>query len=147
MAFLAAALPYITAGLSIGQTIGQANTAEQLAQIEADQLKKQAVADTAASVQTAKQERRRAELLNSRVRALAAASGTSLASPDIQNTLAEIDQQGEYNALAALHAGATSAQSQRFAAKTARGRGSRAQAQAASAVGGTILDFVETRYG
>ena len=147
MAFMAAALPYISAAATIGSTIGQANAAEQVAAIQAGQLEKQAVADQASAVQTAKQERRRSELLQSRVRALAAASGTSLQSPDIQITLSDIDEQGEFNALAALHSGAAAAGSKRFAAKTAIAGGRRARSGAIASAGGTILGAIENRYG
>lgn len=145
MAFMAAALPYITAGVSIASTIGQANAQEQIAEIEADQLAKQALADTAQSVQDAKFERRRAEQLKSRVTALAAKSGTS--GLDIDRAISDIDEQGEYNALAALYSGGTSASSKRYAASAARARGQSQKTSGYMDAGSTILSSMDNMYG
>ena len=145
MAWFAAALPYITAGVSVAQTIGTANAQEQMADIEAAQLQKQAVADTAQSVQDAKFEKRRAEQLQSRVTALAAKSGTSGA--DIDRAISDIDEQGEYNSLAALYSGSTSASSKRYAAKATRARGQSQKQSGYFDAGTTILGSMDNIYG
>ena len=142
---MAAALPYITAAASIGSTIASANAQEKIAEIEADQLEKQAIADTATSIQDAKQERRRAEMLQSRVRALAAKSGTS--GMDINRAISDIDEQGQYNALAALYSGSTSASSKKYAAAAARARGASQKASGYMDAGGTILSTSMDQYG
>ncbi len=147
MAWMTAALPYISAGATIGSSIGQANAQEQIAEIQARQLRKQAIADEASAVQTAKYERKKAEQLQSRVTALAAASGAAVSSVNIQNALSDIDEQGEYNALAALYSGKTAASSKRYAATTAIAAGEQAKSGAYASSAGTILDFAENRYG
>ena len=58
MAFMAAALPYISAGASIGASIGQGNAQAQVQRIKAKQLKKQAIADEANAVQVARNQTR-----------------------------------------------------------------------------------------
>ncbi len=145
MAFMAAALPYITAGMSVASTIGSASAQEKIAGIEARQLEKQAIADTAQSVQDAKFERKRSEQLQSRVTALAASSGAS--GLDIDRAISDIDQQGEYNSLAALYSGATSSASKRYAAQaaTARGKSQKSSGYANSAA--TILSSMDKMYG
>ena len=71
MAWLATMAPYATTALSVGQAIGEGQAQKKIAKIKADQLRTQGIADKAEAVQTAKHERKRAELLQSRVRALA----------------------------------------------------------------------------
>lgn len=147
MAGLAAAAPYISAGATIASTIGQANAAEKIAEIEADQLNTQAISDKAQAVQLSRNEKRRADLLRSRVVALSAKSGSGLSSPDIQNIIGDIDAQGEYNALAALHSGYSAAGSKQYAAQVALSRGKQAKAAGGAKVGATLLDEVQNRYG
>lgn len=145
MAFLASALPYITAGVQVASSIGQANAASQIADIEARQLEQQANADLAAGVQEAKYERRRAEQLASRATALAAKSGTY--GPDIDRAIADINEQGEYNALAALYSGNTASSSKRYAATAARASGASGKTSGYARAGSTILSAMEKKYG
>lgn len=147
MAWFAAALPYISAGASIGATIGQANAQEKIAKIQAEQLKKQAIADEANAVQVAKFERKKSAQLQSRVNALAAASGSAVSSVDIQNALSDIDEQGEYNALAALYSGYSSSGSKRYAADVAMAEGKAAKSSGYQQAGATILDFSSKKFG
>lgn len=145
MAFMAAALPYISAGIGVASTIGQANAQDKIANIEADQLQKQSIADTASAVQDSKMERRRAEMLKSRVTALAAKSGSS--GGDVNQAISDIDQQGEYNSLAALYSGATSSNSKKYAAETARARGASQKSSGYMNAGSTILSAMDKQYG
>lgn len=147
MAGMAAALPYVTAAAGVANTIGTANARQKMLENEAAQLHRQGVADQAVAVQDAKQERRRAELLRSRVAALVSKSGTSMDSPDVINTISDIDAQGEYNALAALHSGYSSAASKKFAAKSARARGRAGVSSAQLSAGATIFDEAHSYYG
>lgn len=133
------ALSYIAMAASLSSTLTQGQTQEKIASIQASQLKKQAIADTADSVQTAKLERKKAALLSSRVTALAAASGSAVSSVDIQNSLSDIDEQGEYNALAALYSGQTAASSKRYQARVTEYEGAAAVSQSKLKAGATIL--------
>ena len=147
MAFIAPALPYITAGATIASSVGQADAEQQMAEIQAAQLRKQSIASEAEAVQTAKHERRKAKLLQSRVIALSASSGSAVSSLDIQNTLSDIDERGEYNALAALYSGTTAAGSKRYQADVASASGKQAKASGYGKAGATILDFSAEKYG
>ena len=144
MAFIGAALPYITAGMSVASTIADANTQEKIAGIQAQQLEDQSIADTAMAVQDAKNERKRSQLLQSRVTALAAKSGMG---QDVDRTLSEIDQQGSYNSLAALYSGATSATSKKYAATAAKATGKSRAASGYMDAGSTILSTLNKQYG
>lgn len=144
MAWFAAAMPYITAGVSAAQTIAQGNVQEQMADIEARQQREQALADQAEAVQTANQERKRAKYLQSRARAVGAASGTSMDSPNIVDAISDIGEQGEYNALSALYSGNTSARSRNYAAQIAKTRGKRAKTGSYYNAGGTVLEGYDT---
>lgn len=143
MAFIGPLMPYIVAGASVASSIAEGSAAQAVGKIEADQLNRKAIADEAQAVQTAKFERRKAEVVTSRAKAVAAASGSSVASQDIQNLLSDIDQQGEYNALAALHAGYSSADSKRYAAKVAVYEGNAAMTQSMLSAGATILGAMD----
>jgi hypothetical protein len=137
---------YASTAVSIGSAYGQGKAQERIAEIQAEQLKKQSIADKAEAVQTAKYERRKAEQLQSRVRALAAKSGSALSSTDIQNALSDIDEQGEYNALAALYSGYSSAGSKEYAATVAKAQGKQARASGYMKAASTILGEVQNRY-
>lgn len=153
MAFLAAAAPYIfAAGTAINAigTIGQGNLAKAMGIMQAKQLRQQALADQASSQVVAGQERKKAEYLKSRVRSLAGASGTGMDSPDIVNTISDIDQQGAFNALSALYSGQTSADSKNLAAGMAIAEGNSKKASSLLSAGGTILTSAagwKTLYG
>lgn len=145
MAWFAGALPYVTAGLSVATTIGQSNAQEQIANIEANQLEAQAIADQAEAAQTAKFERKRTEELKSRVTALAAKSGSS--GLDVDRTISDIDEQGNYNALAAIHSGTSAASSKRYAATVSKSRGKQAKSSGYAQGGATILGAMDNLYG
>jgi hypothetical protein len=145
MAFMVAALPYITAGMAVGQSIAQGNVAKAAAKIQADQLEKQSIADTAAAVQDAKTERKKAEQLKSRVTALSAKSGAS--GNDIDRVISDIDVQGEYNSLAALYSGSTAAASKKYAAQAARSYGASEKASSYANAASTILSTMDKQYG
>ena len=145
MAAMALTLQYVAAGVSIASTISQANSAEQMAGIEAKQLRQQAISDTAASVQDAKAERLRAQQLSSRVTALSAQSGAS--GGDINRVLADIDAQGEYNSLAALYSGSTAAATKRYAAEATIAQGKSERSSGYLKAGATILDIADKYYG
>lgn len=141
---MAPTLQYLAAGVSIASTIGQASAAEQMAGIEAAQLKKQAIAETASSIQEAKMERMRAQQLSSRVTALSAQSGAS--GGDINRVLSDIDKQGEYNSLAALYSGATAAASKRYAADVTVAQGKSEKTSGYLKAGATILGTMDKYY-
>ena len=146
MAFMAGALPYISAAASIGSALGQGEAQNQIANIQAQQLRKQSLADKAEAVQTAKFERQKKDFLLSRVTALAASSGADVSSVNIQNSLSDIDEQGEYNALAALYSGYSSADSKSYAADVAVSQGKQAKASGYASAGSTILSTADDQF-
>lgn len=150
MAWFAAAAPYIMAAgaaVSAYGTIAQGNANEAMAKLQASQLRKQALADEAQSQIIASEERKKADYLQSRVQALAGASGTGMDSPNIVNTMADIDEQGAYNALAALYSGTTSARSKNLAANLAIAEGRSSRRSGNMQAGSTILTSAGGWYG
>jgi hypothetical protein len=142
MAWLAAAAPYLQAAgaaVAVGSTIAQGKASEQMAKLEAVQLREQGLADQAQSQTEAREERSRANLLQSRVRALTGKSGTGFDSPNVVNIMSDIGAQGEYNALAALYSGNTSARTKRLAGKMATAQGKHNKGQSYARAAGTIL--------
>lgn len=126
MAFLSAALPYISlastalAGVSQYQQ-GQAEKAQL--DLQAAHREKQAKAEAAESQRDALNERRKARNLMSRARAVAAASGAGASDPTVSALLTDIDSQGEMNALNALYSGSTAARGYQQGADASRREG------------------------
>ena len=150
MAWFMAAAPYIAAAgtaVSVYGTIAQGNVNEQLANMQAKQMREQALSDQAESQVIAQQERKKADYLQSRVKSLAAASGTGMDSPNIVNTMADIDEQGAYNALSALFSGQTSARSKNLAARMTVAEGKAGKRSANMKAGSTILTSAASWYG
>lgn len=125
--------------MQAGATIAQGELSAEMGKIQATQLRQQALADQAESQVIARQERKKSALMSSRVKALTASSGTGLESPNVVQVLADIDQRGEYNALAALYTGETSARSKRLAANMAIAQGKNQRTQSRLSGLGTIM--------
>jgi len=122
------ALPYIALAAT-ATTISQGRAEKKAANKEAAQLEAQGKQDRAIAQLDAREERKRAELLQSRLRALAGTSGTAATSPDIINQEAEISAQGTYNALAALYSGQSSERSKQLLANARKREGKKAEQQ------------------
>lgn len=107
MAGLVAPLPLLAAGTlaSAAGTLMGGATAQAAADAEAAQMRQAAGQSRATAQQEAIQERRRAELAQSRALALAAASGGGASDPTVVNTVGALEREGEYNALSALYEG------------------------------------------
>jgi hypothetical protein len=132
MAFLSAALPYIGLATTALQGVSQyqqgKTDAAQL-ELEATRRDRSANAEQAESQREAAVERRKAQNMMSRARALAAASGGGVSNPTISAVLTDIETQGEVNALNALYSGNVAAEGYRSGAGAAR-RESRASRDA-----------------
>ena len=82
-----------------------ANYRAQLANTEAQAMDIRAGQERASAQRAALDERRRANLIGSRAKLLAAASGGAVDSPDIEGIMGAIGNEGEYRALTALYQG------------------------------------------
>lgn len=136
---MGAAVPVVATLFSVGSTLAEGNRAEDAAERQAEQLRAKALQDQAVSQVDAREERKRAEFLASKLIARAGASGTAIDSPGISKQIAEIDEKGAYNALAALYAGKTSARSKRLQAREIEKEGKSAKKQSRWAAGADIL--------
>jgi hypothetical protein len=108
MAFMAAALPYIAAaGATIAaySSVQQGKAANRAAQFEAGQMEHNAKEARAASQRDAMEQRRRAEVAQSRALAVAAASGAGALDPTVIELIGDIEAEGDLNARTALYAG------------------------------------------
>ena len=105
MAFLAAALPYIAAA----GTVYSAVSAKTQGDNAAAQSYALGQAAKASSQRAAINQARDTAYVQSRVKAFAAASGGTSSDPSVVTDLAQIGTQGEYQRLAALYGGDTSA--------------------------------------
>ena len=125
----------------------------QIAEREAEALDIRAGQERASAQRGAIDERRRAGLVNSRAKLLAAAGGGAVDSPDVQGIMGAIENEGEYRALTALYEGEqkargyeTGAQISRaggagqiYAGEVARNAGSAAASRSYLAAGGSLL--------
>lgn len=100
---------------------------QQVSAAEARQLEQKSKAAIATSQKEASEQKRRARLLQSQLIARAAASGSSVSDVGIENLLAGLEAEGEYNALSALYEGKTRADSLSYAAKVRRFEGKQAK--------------------
>ncbi|HBA35609.1 MAG TPA: hypothetical protein DCZ12_15900 [Gammaproteobacteria bacterium] len=107
--------PIAVAALDLLGGAKESKAVQASKRFQAEQLDRNAGQVEAASQKQASEERRQAELLASRARAVAAAGGTTTTDVGIMNELAKIDKEGEYNALTALYEG-------RAVASTMRGQ-------------------------
>lgn len=126
MAQLAAALPYITAAstfIGVASTVQQGRNQQKLLNYQAEQRDADAKAAQAESQREAINERKKAQNLMSRARAVAGASGAGSSDPTVTNILTDIETQGEVNALNALYSGNVTASGLRSGAASARAEG------------------------
>lgn len=117
----------------------QAAYEEAVARNQAAALKQKANEDAAAAERQQITQERKTALVQSRLRAVAAASGTDATSPDIVNTEGRIAQQGEYNALSSLYEGLAASRADQYQAQIDLFKARRIAAATPYAVGGTIL--------
>ncbi len=109
--------------MTAGGSIMEGNAAEKSSRFTAQQLERNADTEIASSQREAIEERRRTEIMESRVRAVAAAGGGTSTGAGVTEILAKIDNEGEYNALAALYEGRERASGLRAQAAGARVEG------------------------
>ena len=149
MAFLAAAAPYIALAGSAVQAYGQVQqgkAAQSNAETIALQKERDGKAAQAEAQRVAIYERKRANLLQSRARALSAASGGSVSDPTIQTILGNIGKEGEQNALAALYSGDTDAELARAQAGASRSEGRAARRAGYLNASSTVLSGASDFY-
>ncbi len=126
MAQMAAALPYITAAstvLGVASTVQQARSNKATLEAQARANEDEANAAQAESQRAAIIERKKANNLMSRARAVAGASGAGSSDPTVTNILTDIETQGEVNAFNALYSGNATARGLRSGAAVARREG------------------------
>lgn len=115
-----------------------------VARSEAAALKQKANEDAAAAERSQITQNKKTELVQSRLRALAADSGTDATSPDILTTSGRIAGQGEYNALSSLYEGQSRARSDTYQADIDLFKADRTDAAAPLAATGTILGGISS---
>jgi len=149
MAVLSAALPYIAAAstvLTTGAAVQQANARKTEMEAIARAREEEANAEAAESQRAALIERKKARNLMSRARAVAAASGGGVSDPTVVNQLADIETQGELNALNAMYSGNTAARGYRRGAAIARNEGRAEQTAGYLGAASTALDGANSWY-
>jgi hypothetical protein len=106
--FLAAAVPYIAAATTAVSAVSQYNAGQEQkrqAGIIAQQQQEQGKREMASAILQSNEERKKASYLKSNALARAAASGAGASDPTVENIMAGIDTEGEYNAMMALSNG------------------------------------------
>lgn len=106
----------ITGGLSAGATVfgarsqaqamnAEADAAQQRAEIESQWNERRAFEERASAQRQAGEEQRKARLAQSRLGAVAGASGAGSSDPSVMTLFEGIEREGDYNAAAATAAG------------------------------------------
>ena len=115
---------------------------------EAAQYERRAGEARATSQREAIEERRQARLASSRALAVAAAGGGGASDPTVINRMADLNAEGEYNAMAAMYEGYSQAEEYTERAKEARRAGKRALVSSViSGVGGLAATTLAQKYG
>ena len=117
----------MTVPLQVGGTLmsafgslSQGKSAQRSHEFTAAQLDRNALAAEATSQREAIEERRKAELMKSRARAVAAAGGGTASDVGVMDIMAKMEREGEYNALTALFEGSEQAAGLRTGAMAER---------------------------
>lgn len=126
---------YISTALSAAGQIKQGQDADKIAGYKASQLKQRAGQERAVSQRKASAQRRQAGLAQSRVLALAAASGAGASDKTVVDIMGGIFEQGELSAGYSLYEGEERARGSSMAADTATSEGK--QAKRAGYIGAT----------
>jgi hypothetical protein len=129
MAFLAAVpaagwASLASTALTVGAAYAQSNAQEAVLEQQAQAREEEANVAAAESQRQAIVERRRAQQLMSRARAVAGASGAGVSDPTVANIITDIATEGEYAALSALASGNAMARGYRIGARSARNEAS-----------------------
>lgn len=137
----ASLLPLMMAStiLSAGGQVAGGIAANNAAKYTAQQQEIAGSQGLAASQRTAFSETRRASLVGSRARAVAAASGAGATDPTVVNIEGDIAGQGEYNALSALYEGQEAKRTGDANAALTRFEGKQAKTAAFIGAGSTLL--------
>lgn len=123
MAALAAVAGLIGTGLQVMGTIQSGKAQQAALNFEAKQREKQAAEERAASQRTAIEKRHEGDLVMSRQRALASASGAGVVNPSILDIYGETAERSEYNAQTEIFGGESRARGQLDQAAAARAKG------------------------
>lgn len=124
------------------QAIGQMQQADYEAEVaknQAEALRIRAGEETAAAQRRQIAEERKAGLISSRARALAASSGTDATSPTQVDLESDIAGQGQYNALSSLYEGLAESRASNYQADIELFKSRRIRSAVPLAVGGTLL--------
>jgi hypothetical protein len=143
-----AELMFVGAGLSAAGAVAGGNAQRASADFAGAQLDQQAGQARASSQRAAIEQRRQAQIANSRLQSLAGGSGLD---PTVVHLAADIAGEGEYRALTALYEGEDSARSMEMKAQAARYEGKMAQKAgylkaATSIISGTSQSMLD-KYG
>jgi hypothetical protein len=131
-------------------TLAAGNTTREAAYADAAGMERQAGQVRAQSQRTAAEDKRQGRLVQSRVQALAAASGAGAQDPTVLDIQGNIEQDSEYRALSDMYAGDTQAQSLEDNARVTRKYGRNIQKASRTAATGTLLETGATlwdKYG
>lgn len=142
----AAIVPVISAVAGIGGTVlsaeaqrRQADYEQKLAQVQNEELQQKGNQDAAAAERAQIAENRRTQLTESRVQALAAASGGAATDTGVINLEGQIAKQGSYNALSALYNGQAQRQADVYQGQIDLFQGQQAVGAAPMTALGTVL--------
>lgn len=149
-AFAEAAAPVValaSAGVSAVGTMEQASAAKQQARAQSEWAERRAVEERASGQQTADEEKRKAHFLQSRLGAVAGASGSGASDPTVMKVWEGIEGEGQRNAGVAMAAAEQKAQGITYQAALDRWKADADGRLAKLSAGGTILGGIGSAVG
>ena len=147
LAIISAVASLAAGGLSAMGSIQQGKAQQAALNFEAEQHKRQAAEERAASQRDALEKRHEGELAMSRQKAIAGASGAGVVTPSILDIYGETAQKGEYNAQTALYGGESRARGQLDEAAAAKFKGKAARQASYYDAAGSILSGIGSAAG
>lgn len=129
---------WVGTGLTAAGTIYSGRQAAAAGEFEAKQLKAKGEDERAIANRRSMEARRNAQRLAGRARAVAGASGGTVSDPSVTSILANIEREGEYNALAEMYRGQTNQATLNTQANAAKLEGKQARTASYLDAAGTI---------
>lgn len=140
MAQIAIPLAIASTVMSASNSLASGKAQARALEFQAQQAEQNAIAEQATSQRQAISERRKANLLQSRAQAVAAASGAGASDVTVNELMGDIGAEGDYNVLSALFEGDTRASGQRMYADARRFEAKEAKRYARSQAISTIMN-------
>jgi len=142
---LSSAMSIVGNGMQMGAKLNYGDAQRSAADYEAAQLEQNAGQQAASAQRSAMEDRRQAQIAQSRALAVAAASGGGASDPTVINIISRLSAEGTYRSMSDLYEGREKARQMQEQAAASRYSGQRAQQAARLSAAATAVQEVARR--